>query len=99
MRRSTALWLYARCNEQCTLTAQGTVSIGGSAAARRTGKVTITLAPNSRTKIVLSLSRKLRRIIRRAVVHHRRVHVKVTTTAVDTTGHTTAGTRTLTLTR
>jgi Lysyl oxidase len=96
---STAVWFYARCDEQCTLTAQGTISIGGSAAALRTGKVTITLTRNSRTKIVLSLSRKLRRIIRRAVVHHKRVRVKVTTTAVDTAGHSTASSRTLTLTR
>jgi hypothetical protein len=97
--RSSALWLYVRCNEQCTLTARGTISIGGSAAALRTGKTTMTLTSGSRTKVVLSLSSRLRRTIRRALLHHRHVHVKVTLTAVDAAGNPTASTRTLTLTR
>ena len=97
--RSTALWVVASCDEQCSLTAQGTVSFLGSAKALRTGKTTLTLPAGSRTKLELPLSRKLRRTIRHALAHHERVRVKVTLTVVDTAGNSATSTRTLKLVR
>jgi hypothetical protein len=97
--RSTALWVVAGCDEQCSLAAQGTVSFLGSAKVLRTGKTTLKLPAGSRTKVVLSLSRSLRRAIRHALAHHKRVRVRVTLTVVDSSGNSATSTRTLKLVR
>ena len=96
---TSALFVNASCSEQCTVTAQGTVSIGGAAKALRTGKASLTLPANTRTKVLLPLSSSLRRTIRRALAHHRRVRVKVTVKVVDTAGNAATHSYTLKLAR
>ena len=97
--RSSALWLFASCNEECRVTAQGTLSFGGSARTLRTGVTTMTLAPDTRAKVVLTLRRAYRKAIRRAVMHHRRVRASVTLTVLDESGNRTSIVRHLKLTR
>jgi len=97
--RSSALWLFASCNEECRITAQGTLSFGGSARTLRSGVTTMTLAPDTRAKLVLTLRRAYRRAIRRAVMHHRRVRATVTLTVLDESGNRTSSARHLKLTR
>jgi hypothetical protein len=97
---TSALFINARCSEQCTLSAQGIVSIGGAAAkVLRTGKATLTLPAGTRTKVLLPLSKSLRKTIRRALAHHRRVLVKVTIKVVDAAGNAATHRYTLKLSR
>ena len=97
--RASSVFLFAKCSEQCALTAQGTVSVAGSRKVVRTGKATLTLAPGKRGKVVLSVSRKLRKTIRAALKHGKRVRVKVRVTVVDAAGNKRASTRVLRLVR
>jgi hypothetical protein len=97
--RSTALWLFTSCNEECRVTAQGTLSFGGAAKVLRTGVTTMTLAPETRAKLVLSLRRSYRKTIRLALAHRRPVRAKVTLTVLDESGNRTTVVRTLKLTR
>src|SRR5690242_7939258 len=97
--RGTALWLFTSCNEECRVTAQGTLSFGGSARTLKTGVTTMTLAPNTRAKLVLNLRRSYRKAIRRALRHHRPVRANVTLTVLDESGNRTTVVRHLRLTR
>jgi hypothetical protein len=92
-----AVFLYASCDEQCSLRASGVVSLTGSSRALRTGKESLTLPANTRTKVVLSLSRSLRKKIRSALAHHKHARVKVSLTVTDGAGNKTTRTRTITL--
>jgi Lysyl oxidase len=95
--RASSVFLFASCSERCALTAQGTVSVLGSKKAARTGTAKLTLAPGKRGKVVLSVSRKLRRTIRAALKHGKRVRVRVRVTVVDAAGNTRTSTRVLRL--
>jgi hypothetical protein len=97
--RSSALWLFASCNEQCRITAQGSLLFGGSARTLKSGVTTMTLAPDTRAKLVLTLRRSYRKAIRRALAHHRRVRANVTLTVLDESGNRTTIVRHLKLTR
>jgi hypothetical protein len=96
---SSALWLFTSCDAQCTVTAQGTVSLGGASKRLRTGRQSLTLPAGSSTKLVLSLSRSLRTSIRHALARHHRVTVKITVTVSGVAGSPTTTTRTLRLVR
>jgi hypothetical protein len=98
--KSRSVFVVVTCDEPCTLTAQGTVAIGGAAKAPLlTGKATMALPAGKRTKVVLKVARKLQRKIRRALRRHRSVNVKVAFTAVDGAGNRTTGARTIKLLR
>jgi len=97
--RTRAVVLSTTCNEECRVTAQGTISFLRAAKALRTGVTTQTLAPSQRQKLVLTLSRKTRKAIRHALARHKRVRVKVKMTVLDEAGNKTVSTRTLKLIR
>jgi len=97
--RATALWLFANCNEECRITAQGTLLFGGSARTLKSGVTTMTLAPDTRAKLVLPLRRSYRTAIRRALLQHRPVRANVTLTVLDESGNRTTVVRHLKLTR
>jgi Lysyl oxidase len=97
--KSTAVFVFATCDEQCTLTAQGRILIGGAAKTLRTSKTRVTLPAGTKTRVVLTVSRSLRKKIRSALAHHRRVRVKINLTVVDLKGNKATIPRTLTLTR
>jgi Lysyl oxidase len=97
--RTAAVVLSTTCNEECRVTAQGTISFLSAARALRTGVTTMTLPPSQRAKMVLTLSRKTRKAIRHALARHKRVRVKVKLTVLDEAGNKTVSTRTLKLIR
>jgi Lysyl oxidase len=97
--RTAAVVLSTTCNEECRVTAQGTISFLSAAKALRTGVTTMTLPPSQRAKLVLTLSRKTRKAIRHALARHKRVRVKVKLTVLDEAGNKTVSTRTLKLIR
>jgi hypothetical protein len=72
---------------------------GGSARTLKSGVTTITLAPDTRAKLVLTLRRSYRKAIRRAVMKHRNVRANVTLTVLDESGNRTTVVRHLKLTR
>ena len=86
-------------NEAGTLTASGTVGVGGAAKVYRLRRVSRTVAAGQSIKLHLKLSRRALRAVKRAIRHKRKARAKVTLTAADTTGHRTVRKQTIRLRR
>ncbi len=85
--------IRVRCDELCTVSASGRVTIsrarGRAAAARtlRTRTAKATLVAGARTTLRMKLSKSTRRAIARALARHRRATVRITVRAVDRAGN------------
>lgn len=98
--RGRAIYLYAKCNEVCTITASGRIAALQVAKSLRTASTRLTLKPGVRTKIKLPISARTRAIINRQLKRGARVVVRVWLVATDAAGNRTpAKRRTLTLLR
>jgi hypothetical protein len=86
-------------NEAGTLTASGTVGVGGGAKVYKLKRTSRTVAAGQSVKLRLKLSKKALRAVKRAIRHKGKARAKVTLTAVDTTGHQTVRKQTIRLTR
>lgn len=98
--RGRAIYVYAKCNEVCTIKASGRIAALQVASSLRTASTKLTLRPGVRTKIKLAISKRTRKIINRQLGRGARVVVRVTLVATDSAGNrTTTFRRTLTLLR
>lgn len=98
--RGRAIYVYAKCNEVCTIKASGRIAALQVASSLRTASTKLTLHPGVRTKIKLSISARTRKIINRQLRRGARVVVRVSLVATDSAGNRTAMfRRTLTLLR
>jgi hypothetical protein len=93
------LSVRASMNEAGTLTASGTVGVGGAAKTYSLKHASRMVAAGQSVKLRLKLSKKALRAVRRAIRHKRKARAKVTLTAVDTTGHRTVRKQTIRLRR
>jgi plastocyanin len=93
------LSVRASMNEAGTLTATGTVNVGGAAKAYNLKRASRTVAAGQSVKLRLKLSKKALRAVKRAIRHKRKARAKVTLTALDTTGHKTVRKQTIRLKR
>jgi glucose/arabinose dehydrogenase len=85
--RQRGVVIGAACSEQCTLAASGTISIPGAARVFRLRPRTRTLAPGTRVRIKLRLTRRTVRPLRRALRRGRRVRARVSVRASDPLGN------------
>jgi Lysyl oxidase len=97
--RGRAIYVYAKCDEVCTLTASGQIAALQVAKSLRTASTKLTLKPGVRTKIKLPISKRIRAIINRQLARGARVVVRVSLVATDAAGNRTTSKRTLTLLR
>jgi hypothetical protein len=97
--RGRAIYVYAKCDEVCTITASGRIAALQVANALRTASTKLTLKPGARTKIKLQISAHTRSVINRQLRRGARVTVRVSLSAVDASGNRTSTKRTLTLLR
>ena len=97
--RGRAIYVYAKCNEVCTVRASGRIAALQIAKSLRTASVRKTLKPGVRTKIKLPITARVRELINRQLKRGVRVVVRVTLSAVDSSGNRSPGKRTLTLLR
>jgi hypothetical protein len=97
--RGRAIYVYAKCDEVCTIRASGRIAALQIARTLRTASVKKTLKPGARTKIKLPISARTRKLINRQLARGARVTVRVTLTAVDASGNRTSQKRLLTLLR
>jgi hypothetical protein len=97
--RGRAIYVYAKCNEVCTVRASGRIAALQIAKSLRTASVKKTLRPGVRTKIKLPITARVRKLINSQLKRGVRVVVRVTLSAVDRSGNRSLGKRTLTLLR
>jgi len=97
--RGRAIYVYAKCDEVCTVKASGRIAALQIARSLRTSSTKLTLKPGVRTKIKLSISKRTRAIVNRQLRRGTRVVVRVSLTATDVVGNRTSHTRTLRLLR
>ncbi|OLE36318.1 MAG: hypothetical protein AUG48_07725 [Actinobacteria bacterium 13_1_20CM_3_68_9] len=97
--RGRAIYVYAKCDEVCTITASGRIAALQVAKALRTASTKLTLKPGARTKIKLPITAHTRAVINRQLRRGARVTVRVSLIAVDASGNRTSSKRTLTLLR
>jgi hypothetical protein len=97
--RGRAIYVYAKCDEICTITASGRIAALQVAKSLRTASTKLTLKPGVRTKINLPISKRTRAVINRQLGRGARVIVRVSLAASDSAGNRTSTTRTLTLLR
>jgi hypothetical protein len=97
--RGRAIYVYAKCDEVCTITASGRIAALQVAKALRTASTKLTLKPGARTKIKLPITAHTRAVINRQLRRGARVTVRVSLSAVDASGNRTSSKRTLTLMR
>jgi len=97
--RGRAIYVYAKCNELCTVKASGRIAALRIAKSLRTSSTKVTLQPGVRTKIKLPISKRTRAIINRQLRRGARVLVRVSFVVTDTAGNQTTSTRTLRLLR
>jgi hypothetical protein len=95
--RGRALYVYAKCDEICTVRASGRIAALQIASSLRTASVKKILRPGERTKIKLPISQRVRNLINKQLGRGARVVVRVTLTAVDGSGNRSSAKRTLTL--
>jgi hypothetical protein len=86
-------------DEACRATAQGTVSVPGSAATFRLKAVTAGVVKGQRARLALKLPSEARAAVRRALAKGRRVSARVTVTVVDAAGNRSQAKRTIRLRR
>lgn len=98
--RGRSIYVFAKCDEACTIKASGRIAAVQVASSLRTASTKLTLKPGVRTKIKLGISARTRRIINRQLKRGTRVVVRVSLIATDSAGNRTATLhRTLTLLR
>ncbi|HEX6458550.1 MAG TPA: lysyl oxidase family protein [Thermoleophilaceae bacterium] len=98
--RGRAIYVYAKCDEVCTIKASGRIAALQVASSLRTTSAKLTLRPGVRTKVKLPISARTRKIINRQLKRGARVVVRVSLIATDSAGNPTATLhRTLTLLR
>ena len=97
--RGRAIYVYAKCDEACTITASGRIAALQVAKSLRTASTQLTLKPGVRTKIKLPISARTRAIINRQLGRGAHVVVRVSLVAKDSAGNRTSMKRTLTLLR
>ncbi|HEY1594412.1 MAG TPA: lysyl oxidase family protein [Thermoleophilaceae bacterium] len=96
--RNRSIYVYAKCNEICTVRASGRIAALQIASSLRTSSVKKTLKPGARTKLNLPVSARVRRLINKQLRKRgARVTVRVTITAVDASGNHMSTKRTLVL--
>jgi hypothetical protein len=96
--RNRSIYVYAKCDEVCTLRASGRIAALQVASLLRTASVKKTLKPGVRTKINLPISARVRRLINKQLRKRgARVSVRVTITVVDAAGNSMSMKRTLVL--
>jgi hypothetical protein len=92
-----AVWVTA--SETAAVTVRGTLSIGSHARAYRLRTATATVVANKRERILLRISKKARRVARRALRQRKRLRARVTVTLRDKAGNTGAARRSVQLKR
>jgi hypothetical protein len=97
--RGRAIYVYAKCDEACTVKASGRIAALQVASSLRTASTKLTLRPGVRTKVKLPISARTRALINRQLRRGARVMVRVSLSAVDASGNRTSNKRTLTLLR
>jgi hypothetical protein len=98
--RGRSIYVYAKCDEACTISASGRIAALQVARSLTTATTKVTLRPGVRTMIKLRISKKVRATINRQLTRGARVTVRVTLVATDSAGNKTGQTRrTLTLLR
>jgi hypothetical protein len=95
--RGRAIYVYAKCDDLCKVTAWGRIAAIQVARSLRTSSTRMTLKPGIRTKIKLRISDRVRRLINKQLKRGARVTVRVSITAIDSSGNRTSSKRTLTL--
>jgi hypothetical protein len=95
--RGRAIYVYAKCDELCKVTASGRIAAIQVAKSLRTSSTRMTLKPGVRTKIKLRISDRVRKLINKQLKRGARVTVRVSITAIDASGNRTSSKRTLTL--
>jgi hypothetical protein len=84
--KQRGLVTFASSNIAAGLVARATVSIPGAQRAYRFRPAAKQLAPGTRAKLKLSLSKRSRRAIRTALGHHRKLRATLRLTATDASG-------------
>jgi glucose/arabinose dehydrogenase len=84
LRRHAAI-VYVRCSENCTLAAGGTLVIGHRRLVLR--RVSTPLAAGRRTRVAVRLRPRQRRLLRRALRHHRHPRVALRLRGRDGAGN------------
>jgi Lysyl oxidase len=97
--RGRAIYVYAKCDEECTVRASGRIAALQVAKSLRTASTTLTLKPGARTKVKLPISKRTRAIVNRQLRRGARVVVRVSLVATDASGNHITSTRTLKLLR
>jgi Calx-beta domain len=97
--RAHSVVILVRCDEPCTVSAAGNVSVPGASRLFRLKRVTRLLRPGVRSKLRLPLSRRAQAAIRRALVRRRRVVATVRVSARDGAGNSRSATRRIRLKR
>jgi hypothetical protein len=97
--RGRAIYVYAKCDEVCTITASGRIVVAQGAKKLRTSSTKVTLRPGVRTKIKLPITARVRALINRQLKRRARVTVRVSLVALDAAGNRTKSKRLLTLVR
>jgi hypothetical protein len=92
------LFLKARTDEDGTVTAKATVSMGGSSKVLRFVPVTRAIVADKRKKLSLKLKKGARRLVKRALKRDKRLRAKITVTVRDETGNTASKKATIRLT-
>lgn len=95
--RGRALYVYAKCDEVCTITASGRIAVVQVAKKLRTSSTKMTLKPGVRTKIKLPITARVRKLINKQLKRGARVTVRVSLVAIDASGNRTSSKRLLTL--
>jgi hypothetical protein len=96
--RQGAVRVSASCDEACTLSAAGTVRVGGRTVVGLRHSVAV-LATTRTTTLRLGLSPAARRRLRRVLTPRRRGVITVTVSARDAAGNATSSTFTITFLR
>jgi hypothetical protein len=93
--RGRSIYVYAKCDEACTISASGRIAALQMARSLTTATTKLSLKPGVRTMIKLRISRKVRATINRQLARGARVTVRVTLVATDAAGNKTGETRRL----
>ena len=91
--RGRSIYVYAKCDEVCTISASGRIAALQVARSLSTATTKVTLRPGVRTMIKLRISKRVRATINRQLRRGARVTVRVTLVATDSAGNKTGLTR------
>jgi hypothetical protein len=96
-RLGSTLVVIVGCNEACTATVGGTLSVPGASKTYKLKKATKSIAGGGKAKLKLKLSKKARKAAKRALRRHRKVKAKVRVTVTDAAGNKASENRTIRL--